>query len=871
MSLTEEEKRLLQLKKDGHSTAKWGPYLSERQWGTVREDYSADGSAWDYFPHDHARSRVYRWGEDGIAGIADDECQLCFSFAFWNGKDPILKERLYGLTNSEGNHGEDVKELYYYQDNTPTHSYMQYLYKYPQAEYPYAGLLDENRRRTEKEEEFELIDTGLFNEGRYFDITITYAKNDEEDICILIEAKNIGPEKSKLTLLPTLWFRNQWDFDLIDGKADISSTSNKSCVKAHHSAIGDFFFHFEQTEKLLFTENATNTQRLFNVPNASPFVKDAFHDAVIKNDFSIFDQKTSGTKFSPVYETDIEAGATSILKFRICRNEILKKPLNFDKVITDRKTEADDFYAAVIPQNLSADHRNIARKAYAGMLWNKQFYYYDILDWTQGDKGFPPPPAERLKGRNTDWLHLNNRDIISMPDKWEYPWYASWDLAFHTVTLANIDPQFAKSQQILITREWYTHPNGQIPAYEWNFSDVNPPVQAWAAMRIYEIDKKKTGKGDIRFLKRIFQKLTINFTWWANRKDIHGSYIYEGGFLGLDNIGIFDRSKIQDGYKLEQADGTAWMGMFASNMLQIALEIAQVDDTFEDVATKYFEHYIFISEACNEKGLWDENDFFFYDVLQLPDGSSFPLKVRSLVGMTPLFAAFVLTDSMLDKLKSFKKGIQWFRKYRKHHGEYLGMVQLREDETGDKLITMIYREKLEKILESLLDENEFLSPYGIRSISKKHSEAYNINIGNQNFSLVYTPGESDTKVFGGNSNWRGPIWFPMNYLIIRSIIAYYGYFKDDLKVQFPSNSGNYINLKEVAVQLSLRLSYIFTQSENGDRVVNGRHQPFYCREENKDLFLFHEYFHGDTGMGLGASHQTGWTGLISTLIQEIGE
>ena len=866
-----EEERLVKLKTEGHPTAKWGPYLSERQWGTVREDYSPDGMAWKYFPHEHARSRAYRWGEDGLAGISDNQCQLCFALALWNGQDPILKERLFGLSNQEGNHGEDVKELYYYLDNTPTHSYMQYLYKYPQQAFPYSRLVDENAARSQNEEEFELIDTGVFNDGNYFDVTITYAKKDEEDICIKIEIKNYSKEAKELTLLPTLWFRNQWTFNLIEGKPGIElQPDNGNRVHAYHPSIGDYYLYFDKAEQLLFTENETNTEKLYLSSNNNPFVKDAFHKAVINQDYSIFKEKKQGTKFSPLYKLSIQPGATTVLQLRLTKEKSSFAPFGkeFDDVFTERKKEADEFYAGILPNNLDADSAGIARKAYAGMLWNKQYYYYDVLDWLQGDKGQPTPPQERWEGRNRLWKHLNNRDIISMPDKWEYPWYAAWDLAFHTIILANIDSEFAKQQQILITREWYTHPDGKIPAYEWGFSDVNPPVQAWAAMRVYEIDKKRTGISDVGFLKRIFQKLSINFTWWANRKDREGNFIFEGGFLGLDNIGVLDRERLPEGYTLEQADGTAWMGMFASSMLQMALEITQYDDTFEDVATKYFEHYIFIAEAFNIRGLWDENEHFFYDVLMSPTGFAMPVKVRSLVGMTSLFTAFVVSDEMLVKLKNFKRGIQWFRNYRQHRGEYLAMMQWNAAGDGDKLITLIYQDKLEALLKALLDEQEFLSPYGIRSVSKKHEKAYEVTIAGQTFSLKYEPGESTNRIFGGNSNWRGPIWFPMNYLIIESLRAYYNYFKDTLKVELPTGSNHYLNLKEVADELNTRLLKIYKPDSNGNRAAYGRFKDFYLRPENKDLLLFHEYFHGETGMGLGASHQTGWTGLLATLLQE---
>jgi hypothetical protein len=872
---TIEEQRLEKLKENKLPTAGWGPYLSERQWGTVREDYSKAGDAWEYLTHEQARSRAYRWGEDGIAGISDAQCQLCFAPAFWNGADPILKERLFGLTNAEGNHGEDVKELYYYLDNTPTHGFMQYLYKYPQAAFPYDQLKKENKRRSINEDEFELLDTGIFDGDNYFDILITYAKIDNEDICILIEITNRGKNKAPVTLLPTLWYRKQWDPDLIQGKPGISLQPNSeyiSSVSANHPFIGKYFLYFDPAEQLLFTENETNREIIFNTANETPFVKDVFHNAVIKNDFTIFKDKKHGTKFSPVYRSDVEAGSTLRFRLRISRNENLKEPLaeEYENAFTNSKKEADDFYKSILPENLNAQDALIARRAFAGMLWNKQFYYYDVRQWLSGDAGQPAPPDDRLTGRNSSWKHLNNRDIISVPDKWEFPWYASWDLAFHMVVFAYIDPEFAKQQQILINREWYTRPNGQIPAYEWNFSDVNPPVQAWAAMRVYEIDKKKTGKGDIDFLKRIFQKLTINFTWWANQKDAEENYVFEGGFLGLDNIGVLDRNSIlQKGCILEQADGTAWMGMFGTYMLEMAIEIAQYDKTFEDVAQKYFEQYALIAESLNTKGLWDEEQNFFYDVLKYPDGRRVPLKVRSIVGVTSLFATLFLPAKSLKKLEHVNNGINWYRNYCKERGLYVAVIEKEEKNNSDKLISLIYLEKLHKLLEAILDEDEFLSPYGIRSVSKKHTAGYHIEVDGQSLSLQYDPGESTSKIFGSNSNWRGPVWFPMNYLIIHSLNAYYQYLGNEFKVEFPSRSGNLINLREVAIQLKTRLLKIFTADEKSFRPVYGRFKDFYQKEENKDLILFHEYFHGETGMGLGASHQTGWTGLIAASIQEL--
>jgi len=865
--------RLAKQAADRLPTARWGPYLSERQWGTVREDYSKDGNAWEYITHDNSRSRAYRWGEDGIAGISDSQCQLCFAPTFWNGNDPILKERLFGLSNTEGNHGEDVKELYYYLDNTPTHSYMQYLYKYSHKEFPYQQLIEENKKRSLHEREFEILDTGIFDEGNYFDISICYSKIDEEDICILIEATNRGTESAPLVVLPTLWFRKQWSPDLIEGKPEIvlqKSAEGKLNVLATHPFLGNYYMYFDYSDSLLFTENETNRERIFGEPNESPFVKDAFHSAIIDNDLAIFKDKYSGTKFAPLFKTKINPGSTERFRLRITREKGLLDPLgsDYESSFVKSKLEADDYYKSILPENISIEEALIARQAYAGMLWNKQFYYYDVRGWLKGDDGQPPPPEERLIGRNSYWKHLNNRDIISVPDKWEFPWYASWDLAFHVIAFAHIDPEFAKRQQILLNREWYTHPSGQIPAYEWNFSDVNPPVQAWAAIQVYEIDKKKSGVGDIDFLKRIFQKLTINFTWWANQKDVEQNYVFEGGFLGLDNIGIVNRSNIKKSCILKQADGTAWMGMFATYMLQMAIEVAQHDDTYQDVVLKYFEQYNLIAESLNTNGLWDDKENFFFDVLKYPSGKEVALQVRSIVGITSMFAGIFIPADVLSKLPQVKHGIDWFNKYCKEKGLYQSVNPKDDREDNGMLISLIYIEKLQKLLFALLDEDEFLSPFGIRSVSKRHSKAYEINIEDEKFSLQYDPGDATTKMFGGNSNWRGPIWISMNYLIIQSLKTYYKYHGNDLKVEFPTRSGNFLNLEEVGEQINKRLQKIFAIEDNSYRPVFGHYNNFYQRPENKNLILFHEYFHGETGMGLGASHQTGWTGLIATLIQE---
>lgn len=858
---------------------KWGPYLSERQWGTVREDYSATGEAWNYFPHDHARSRIYRWGEDGLAGISDEFQNLCFSLALWNGNDPILKERLYGLTGSEGNHGEDVKELYYYLDNTPSHSYMKYLYKYPQAAFPYGDLLQTNTNRSKNEREYELIETGIFDNDQYFDVFIEYAKEGPDDVLIRISAFNRGKEKAELTILPTLWFRNLWSFNKIDFKPVIEKIDNLKGfggARASHRTLGDYYLYFDEPERFLFTENETNSERLFNFPNDQPFVKDSINDAVVNDNFQFFGNYNSGTKFSPYYKFTVKGGQSCEVNLRLSARVFNENPLkeHFARSFQKRKSEADDFYSQFIPENGSKEIANVQRQAFAGMLWTKQLYHIDIPEWLNGDEGQPAPPENRRKfGRNHEWPTLNNNDIISMPDKWEYPWYAAWDLAFHCVPLAMIDPEFAKNQLILITREWYMAPNGQIPAYEWAFSDVNPPVQAWAALKVYEIDKNKTGAGDIRFLKRIFSKLMLNFTWWVNRKDQNGKNIFEGGFLGLDNIGVFDRSnQLPKNGVLEQADGTSWMAMYSLNMMHIALEIATEDDAFEDVATKFFEHFIYIAEAINRMShdwdsAWDVEEGFFYDLLAIPDGRYIPLKVRSLVGLSTLFGVDVVGSKLLKKVPDFFSRLNWFVKYRNKLGEYCVIRELRKHRSI--LLSLVDEEKLKKLLQAMLDESEFLAEGGIRSVSKIHRHGYQVNIDGEEFGMDYQPGESNTHLFGGNSNWRGPIWMPMNYLLIESIRKYYEYYGDAFKVELPTGSGNFVNLDEVANELSNRLISIFLPDKNGHRPVHDAVE-LYRKKDFKDLILFYEYFHGENSRGVGASHQTGWTGVVAELIDRCG-
>jgi hypothetical protein len=845
---------------------KWGPYLSERQWGTVREDYSEDGDAWNYFPHDHARSRAYRWGEDGLAGISDIFQNLCFSVALWNGKDPILKERLFGLSNPEGVHGEDVKELYYYLDNIPTHYYMKYLYKYPHAAYPYLDLINKNKQLNKESPEYEILDTGIFSDNKYFDVFIEYAKNNGEDIFIKIEIINRGDESTPLTLLPTLLFYNKWQYAGDENKPSISLLNNQS-VKAQHKLLGDYYLYFSEPNDLLFTENETNFEKLFNTPNKTEFVKDAFHDAIIngKNLDKLRDKK-EGTKFSPVYNLEIKGKqSTEIYLHLTNENTIEPFPENFEQIFETRKKEADDFYDVVILSNITPDQKNIQRQAFAGLLWNKQYYHFDVERWLNSSDGITPVTEQRRNGRNSDWRYLKNQDIICMPDKWEYPWYAAWDSAFHCISFALIDPGFAKHQLLLLMREWYMSPQGQLPAYEWNFSDVNPPVHAFAALQVYRTEKNIYGTNDIEFLKKIFQKLIINFTWWINRKDANGNSIFEGGFLGLDNIGLFNRSMMLPGnILLEQADGTSWMGMYALGMMDIALEIAMHDPSFEDAGTKFYEHFVIIGEALNEMGLWNEADKFFYDVLSVNKSDAFPMKIRSAVGLIPLFAVSVIEIEQRDKLLDFNKRMQWFENYRKASHKYLPS---QDKSTEDCiLLSLVSKEKLKFILERVLDEEEFLSDGGIRALSKCYQQnPYSLEFEGINYTIEYDPGDSTSGMFGGNSNWRGPIWMPLNFLIVHAIKIFGYFYEDDYKVECPKGSGTYLTLTEVANNLAKRLLGIFEKNSQNERLVFGPYNWFYQREENRDLVLFHEYFHGDNLRGLGASHQTGWTALVVNL------
>ena len=883
---TAEHERLKQDRERSVYWKRWGPYVSERQWGTVREDYSPYGEAWDYLPHDAARSRAYRWGEDGLAGICDRHQYICFALALWNGHDPILKERLFGLTGPEGNHGEDVKEYYYYLDNTPTHTYMHYLYKYPQAEYPYAQLVEENKRRGRTDPEFELIDTGVFDESRYFDVFVEYAKGGPEDILVCITVINRGPEQAALDLLPSLWFRNTWSWDEHAPKPALYrydrhlAFPNHTVVQAEQEHLGQRWLYCEGSPELLFTENETNLERLFGAPNATPYVKDSFHDYIIHGKKEAVNPEQSGTKAAAHYHLTLEAGETKTVQLRfsnVSPQDLLPFDDAFPKIFANRKQEADKFYASVIPAELSDDEKHVQRQAFAGMLWGKQFYYYDVKRWLDGDPTEPPPPEQRLDGRNHDWTHLYNEDIISMPDKWEYPWYAAWDLAFHCVTFALIDPDFAKEQLILLLREWYMHPNGQVPAYEWAFSDVNPPVHALAAYRVYKIEEQQTGTGDREFLEKVFQKLLLNFTWWVNRKDFEGQNVFQGGFLGLDNIGVFDRNQpLENGSHIEQSDGTSWMGMYCLNLLTIALELARNNFAYSDIASKFFEHFIFIAHAMNDVAtdgieLWNEQDGFYYDVLHYNNQIALPLKVRSMVGLIPLFAISILESNLIDMLPSFKRRMQWFIDNWSDIDQHIEHMQ-EPDGTDHMLLSIVNHQKLPRILKVMLDEAEFLSPYGIRALSRYHQEhPYTLEMNGSSHSVDYEPAESTSGLFGGNSNWRGPIWFPLNYLIIESLKTFHHFYGESFKIEFPTGSGKLLTLDEVAKELSRRLTSIFLRDENGRRPVHGGVEIFQNDPHWRDLLLFYEYFHGDNGAGIGASHQTGWTGLVANLFQETAE
>ena len=906
---TAEDHRLDEARERKKHWKRWGPYLSDRQWGTVREDYSSSGSAWEYFPFEHAHARTYRWGEDGIGGLCDRHQMICFGLALWNGRDPILKERFFGLTGNQGNHGEDVKEQYFYLDSTPTHSYMRMLYKYPQAAFPYQQLLDENQKRGRSSPEYELVDTGAFAENRYFDVFLEYAKADYEDILIKITATNRGPAPANLHLLPSVWFRNTWSWgkDLRRPAARRSPLSGGAvCAELEHWQYGKRWFLCEGAPELLFTENETNYVKLFNYRDRVPYTKDAFHEFVINGNRHAVNPESTGTKMAAHYVATLASGESIVLKLRLTDLNPLggldadapllgealppgsseRSPLvpatsdfgaGYENVFQVRMKEADEFYDSRIPKKLSPDARMVMRQAYAGMLWCKQFYHYDLETWLQGDPAGPTPPASRLQGRNKDWAHLYTDDVLSMPDKWEYPWFAAWDLAFHCIPLAIVDSDFAKEQLILLLREWYMHPNGQLPAYEWAFGDVNPPVHAWAAWRIYKIERRMRGLADRSFLQKVFHKLLLNFTWWVNRKDPDGHNIFQGGFLGLDNIGVFDRSApLPTGGHLEQSDGTSWMGMYCLNMLAMALELAKEDQAYEDVASKFFEHFVHIAHAMNDigaegKSLWDEEDGFYYDLLHLPGGDEHFLKIRSMVGLIPLFAVETLEPEIVDRLPGFKRRMQWFIDNHEDVPEHIEMTQ-RSARGVRRLLSLANRKQLRRILKRMLDETEFLSPHGIRALSRYHLEhPYEVQVNDHLSQVDYEPGESTSGVFGGNSNWRGPVWFPVNYLLIESLQKFYHYYGEDFKIEFPTYSKRELDLWQVSSELSKRLTRIFLRDKDGRRPFSGSNDLFNKDPYWRNLILFYEYFHGDTGAGLGASHQTGWTGLVAKLLEQSGE
>ncbi len=880
---TAEHKRLGEEQRRDKHWRRWGPYVSERQWGTVREDYSPNGTAWDYFPHDHARSRAYRWGEDGLAGISDNHQRLCFAIALWNERDPILKERLFGLSGPEGNHGEDVKETYFYLDNLPSHAYMKMLYKYPQRAYPYSDLVNENRRRGRAAPEYELENTGIFDDGRYFDVFVEYAKADTDDILIAITAHNRGSAEAPLHILPTLWFRNTWSWAEEATKPSLFVRSRKYedrflVVEADHDSLGKRCLYIEGGSPLLFTENETNTERIYGRPNATPYVKDAFHRYVVGGEAAAVNPAMTGTKCAAHVRAVIPARGSLTVRLRLSKDADMPEPFgtHFNDMLATRKKEADTFYDHIAPRHLSLDLKKIQRQAFAGLLWTKQFYNYVVPEWLKGDPTSPPP--QRVFERNKAWEHVYSEDILSMPDKWEYPWFAAWDLAFHTIPLAMIDPDFAKRQLEVLTREWYMHPNGQLPAYEWAFDDVNPPVHAWAAWRVYKIERKMTGRGDHAFLERVFQKLLLNFTWWVNRKDTEGRNIFQGGFLGLDNIGVFDRSApLPMGGHLEQSDGTSWMGMYCLNLFTIAVELTQFNPSYEDIASKFLEHFLYIASAMNLIGgkdvnLWNEEDGFYYDVLHQTDGRHIPLKVRSMVGIIPLFAIETLEISTLFKLPGLSRRFKWFMDHRPDlaknvtcNGE-AGMCERR-------ILSIVTPDQLRRILTRVLDENEFFGVGGIRALSRYHKDHPYVFVANGvEHRVDYEPAESSTGLFGGNSNWRGPVWMPANYLLVESLQKFHHYLGDDFKVECPTGSGRLLTLWQVAEEISRRLVRPYLQdSARGQRLVNGGRPLFESDPDWRDLFLFYEYFNGDTAAGVGASHQTGWTGLIAKLIQQLHE
>lgn len=868
------EKDRLKENKNGISHwKKWGPYVTDRQWGTVREDYSGNGQPWQYITHDMARSKAYRWGEEGIAGICDKQQLLCFALALWNKKDPIIKERYFGVTNPEGNHGEDVKELYYYLDSTPTHSYMKMLYKYPQQQFPYSLLLEENRKRNRLEGEFELIDTGIFNDDKYFDVFVEYAKAGVDDILIKISVHNRSSEDAPISVMPTTWFRNTWAWGYDDYKPLMNALPN-GAISIDHKKLGTLQLHLDKKTSLLFCDNESDNKRLYNTDNLHAYCKDGINEFIVNGNIKAVGHD-QGTKAAAHYDLVIKAGQSETIKLRLEANASTNPFADFDAIFNDRINEADEFYNELQKELISKDEKAVQRQAFAGMLWNKQFYYYDVNQWLKGDPGQPAPPEQRKKdSRNYSWKHLNNYDIISMPDKWEYPWYASWDLAFHCIPFAMIDAGFAKTQLLLLTREWYMHPNGQLPAYEWSFSDVNPPVHAWASWRVFKIDEKNNnGKGDIPFLESVFHKLIINFTWWVNRKDATGNNIFEGGFLGLDNIGVFDRNAIfAAGGHLEQADGTSWMAMYSLNLMRISLELSKHNPVYQDMASKFFEHFLYIAGAMTDMGqqgigLWDEEDQFFYDVLKLPKEEATKIKVRSVVGLIPMFAVEVIDHELLEAFPKFAERLRWFLNYRPDLASLVSRWE--EKNTGEKhLLSLLRGHRMKKILQRMLDESEFFSDYGIRSLSKSYDKhPYEFWLNGTRLNVQYTPAESTSGMFGGNSNWRGPIWAPVNFLLIESLQRFHNYYGDDFKVECPTGSGIFLTLQQVSEEISKRLTRIFLRDENGNRAYLGGNKKLQNDPHFKDYLLFYEYFNGDNGSGLGASHQTGWTGLIAKMIQ----
>jgi len=872
-----EKSRLAEAARGEKPWRQWGPYLSDRQWGTVREDYSANGTAWEYLPHDAARSRAFRWGEDGIAGICDERQKLCLAMALWNGRDPILKERYFGLTGNEGNHGEDVKEYYYYLDNTPTHSYQKMLYKYPQGAYPYARLVEENRQRTRNDPEFELVDTGLFDEDRYFDVFVEYAKAGPQDLLIQVTAHNRGPEEHSLHLLPQIWFRNTWSWGRKAERpllrASTAGGASASTVEALHQDLGRYLLYADGDPELLFCENETNVRRLYGIDGTGHF-KDGINDYLVTGAVDAVNPAKTGTKAALHYSLSIPSGGAASVRLRLSAAELVDPFGGFEELRSRRLAEADAFYEELQASIVDREARNVQRQALAGLLWSKQFYRYEVGRWLAGDPGQPSPPPERLHGRNHEWTHLNNADVISMPDTWEYPWYAAWDLAFHAVAFALIDPVFAKRQLVIMTHEWYMHPNGQLPAYEWSFDDVNPPVHAWAAWRVFQIDRKARGDaGDLFFLERVFHKLLLNFTWWVNRKDPEDRNIFQGGFLGLDNIGVFDRSApLPTGGFINQSDATSWMAMYCLNLMRIALELAQTNNAYEDIATKFFEHFLYIAKSMSNIGsrgisLWDEGDGFYYDALSLPDNEIVPMKLRSMVGLIPLFAVETLEPEFLDRVPNFKRRLKWFLDYRPELADLVS--RWHEPGHGDRrLLSLLRGHRVKELLRRMLDETEFLSDYGVRALSRRYADhPYEFVTAGMRTTLSYEPGESQSGTFGGNSNWRGPIWMPVNYLIIESLQKFHHYYGDDFKVECPTGSGIYLTILQVAEELTRRLTRLFLPDAQGRRPIYGQYPKLRDDPHFRDYLTFYEYFHGDSGRGVGASHQTGWTALIAKLLQ----